>query len=154
VGFRPLNYAQRSWKEDPVPRERPALPESRVRQANGRLIVGLLAAGLGLPQAAFASSPAELIAGGTVELLYGNLTFGDLVLSGKLEKVKLGTITVTPVAGGFALDLSATKKLSGTLGFTATPDAPRQLNRAGLALAGSTKSSATATVGSGAVALV
>jgi hypothetical protein len=125
-----------------------------MRRASGWLAVGLLAVGLGLPQAASALSLADLIAGGTVDSLDGNLTFGDFVLSGKLKKVNLGAITVTSVDGGFALDLSTTKKLSGTLGFTATPDAPRELDSASLALTGSTKSSANATVSSGAVTLV
>lgn len=125
-----------------------------MQRASGWLAVGLLAVGLGLPQAASALSLADLVAGATVDSLDGDLTFGDFVLSGKLKKVNLGAITVTSVAGGFALDLSTTKKLSGTLGFTATPDAPRELNSASLALTGSTKSSAKATVESSAVTLV
>jgi hypothetical protein len=120
-----------------------------MRLATGWVAMGLLATGLGMPQAASALSLADLVAGSTVSSLDGGLTFDDFTISKAGKKTDVGAIEVTSIEDGFALEFSGTAKSKITFDYTVTANGGREILSGTLALDGPIKSKASAALESG-----
>jgi hypothetical protein len=114
-----------------------------MRLATGWVAMGLLATGLGLPQAASALSLADLVAGSSVSSLGGDLTFDDFNVLKSGKKADLDAIEVVSIDDGFALDFSGASKSKITLAYSVTANSG-EIIEATLALDGPVKSKASA----------